>query len=201
MALSMRQKIKEILVKYLNNTFTKEKLKIVLKENQIPCKKFNKYIIRILNKNTKKYTYRSIYKPERTQSMQTNELLDTDFINSVKAENANKIVDNADSLYKITKEELKLTLFNEPSLNQYFALNKNIVFDINEINFRLMRSCIEYGITFNDGNVGKVVYEGALIYIKNILDDCCVDNKLDENKFKEILFGKIAVLGCINFSK
>lgn len=197
----MRQKIKMILVKYLNKSISKEKLKNILQEKQIPFKKFNKFILNILNKNTKKHVYRSIFKPERTQSLPTNEFLDTEFVKSIKTENTNRTYCNADSLHKITKDELKLTLYNEPSLNQYFALNKNIVFDINEINFRMMRSCIEYGITFNDGNVGKVVYDGALIYIKNILDDCSYNDVLDINKFRQALLNMIPVLGCINTKK
>lgn len=190
----MKNEIKTLLINYLNNKHTKEELKQELSKKNIPYKKFNEYILKIFKKNTKNYSFQNIFKPEKKMCMKTNELLDSNFVEEIKEENKNRKFTKVDLLYKLPKEDLRKKLLQDPQLNQYFLIQKNDVFDLNDITFRLKRMCIEYGLTLKDETLSVTIQNGMLYYIKNMLDDCKLDNSVDEDKLVDHIMQNFPVL-------
>lgn len=178
----MKNKIRKLLIDYLSNKYTKEELKLELNKKNISYKKFNRYIVKIINKNTKTYNYQSIYKPEEKAKLKTNESIDNNFITEIKNENKNRVYEKVDGLYKLPKDDLRKKLLQDPQLNQYFVIQKNDVYNLNDISFRLRRMCIEYGLGIKDEMLGMTIYNGIVYYLKNLLDKCKVNNIVDEER-------------------
>ncbi|KAM0674036.1 hypothetical protein GVAV_002554 [Gurleya vavrai] len=101
-----------------------------------------------------------------------------------------------ENMHKLSKEELKAKISLDPKLNQFFLIRKNSVYDIDEINRRIMRVCIEFGLTLNDYFIGNLIYDEIVFYVKNLITSCIENGKVNEDELKKRIKEKFEILRC-----
>lgn len=175
---------KELLIKFLKNEIDKQQLKTLLKENGISTNTFNEYIFSILKMGCDVSVF-SKTKKQTENSLKTNEFLDDGFIKEIKATCLNRKMQTSQGIFRLSKQDIQKKMAEDRKLQAFFVLKRINPFNLEEIDFRMKRCCIEFGLEKGPMNYGNVIYEGVVCYIRNLIDRIEGENK-DEKICEEI---------------
>lgn len=175
--------IHEILIKFLKNEINKQDLKALLTYHNIPIKDYNQYVLSICTSNCSNSELKRTCKPNPT-SLKTNEFLDEEFIKDVKQNCQNRKMYMFQGLYKVSKDLVQRRILYNRKLQRHFVLRRMNPFNVEEIEGRIIKSCVEYGLECAKDGYASVIEEGIILYVRNMVQDF---DGCDEKIVEEII--------------